>query len=114
MLHLVLQISTATLVLQLAAQDRHEPTSFPSAMTTYPPEAMRHGWEGDVSADLTINGQGRVSACRIVQSSGHAVLDEATCRLFRERARFNAAHNESGAPIESTFHVRSFKWRIAN
>lgn len=77
----------------------------------YPPEALRNGWEGDVVTDLTINTLGRVSACHVVQSSGHKVLDDATCDLLIKRAIFNPA-TENGKPVEDHVRTPPIKWRL--
>ncbi|WP_420496908.1 energy transducer TonB [Sphingomonas sediminicola] len=39
---------------------------------------------------LTFGADGRLSACNILQSSGNAMLDMATCRLSRQRVRVSA------------------------
>jgi periplasmic protein TonB len=78
----------------------------------YPREALKQGWQGDVGADLVVNTKGRVSTCTIYQSSGHSVLDQATCELFRKRARFRPATDANGSPIEGRVHADLIKWRI--
>jgi periplasmic protein TonB len=78
----------------------------------YPPEALRNGWEGTVQAELTVNEQGAVEICRIIQSSGHEVLDAATCGLIIRRARFTPAKDESGKPIKDTVTSPPINWRI--
>src|SRR6476620_10433131 len=54
----------------------------------YPTQARRNGWQGDVTAELSFDANGRVSACRVVKSSNYPVLDEGTCDLLKQRARF--------------------------
>jgi protein TonB len=77
----------------------------------YPAEALRNGWEGDVRVDLTIGVAGRVTNCRVLQSSGHSVLDDATCRIFTARARFRPATDPSGKPIEDHFQTH-INWQL--
>ena len=78
----------------------------------YPPEALRHHWEGDVIADLTISAEGRVTGCKIAQTSGHQVLDDATCEIVMKRARFKPALDANGKPTEDHFRTPPFRWRI--
>lgn len=54
----------------------------------YPSRALREDREGTTTFRVTIDGDGRVASCQIVQSSGHADLDEATCKNVSRRARF--------------------------
>src|SRR5437899_9595334 len=78
----------------------------------YPKEALKKGWQGDVQWDVTVGTNGRVTACKIIQSSGHQILDDATCRIVTERARFNPAQDATGNPVEAHFQSH-ISWRIA-
>lgn len=78
----------------------------------YPKEAVRNGWEGTVVADLSVNKKGRVSACRIVKSSGYTVLDRTTCNLLFRRAKFTPATDDNGDPTEDTFRTPPIDWRL--
>jgi periplasmic protein TonB len=78
----------------------------------YPPEALRNHWEGVVRAELTINERGAVEVCRIIQSSGHEVLDAATCNLIIRRARFLPAKDDSGKPRKDTYMAPPVTWRL--
>jgi protein TonB len=79
----------------------------------YPPEALDNGWQGDAHVDLTIGTNGHAIACKVTQSSGHQVLDDATCRIFMARARFQPAQDQAGNPIESHYQSH-LNWRIAH
>jgi protein TonB len=78
----------------------------------YPREAVRNHWEGSVIADLTINPQGRVTGCRIIQSSGHEVLDDATCDLLTRRAMFKPAVDANGNPTADTVRTPQINWKL--
>ena len=78
----------------------------------YPPEARRNHWQGVVRAELTINEIGAVEACRIVQSSGHEVLDAATCNIIIKRARFVPAKDDSGKPMKDTVMTPPITWQL--
>jgi TonB family protein len=54
----------------------------------YPSRAQREEREGTVGYRLEIGPDGRVTNCIVTSSSGHADLDEATCRLIPKRAKF--------------------------
>lgn len=74
---------------------------------------IREGMTGTARFRLEIAANGRVSDCRITQSSGHFALDEATCSLITKRARFNAAKDGSGAKTTGTFSS-SIRWQLPN
>ena len=61
----------------------------------YPKTAIRHRWEGTVQVEIVVSPEGLVSACRIVRSSGYAVLDEKTCDIMRTRAKFIPAKDSN-------------------
>lgn len=54
-----------------------------SAGQFYPAEAIARGFEGEVLVLLVIDETGQVSAARVEQGSGHAILDEAALRAVR-------------------------------
>jgi TonB family protein len=71
----------------------------------YPQIALQQELQGTVGFKLTIAKDGVPQACDIEQSSGHAVLDETTCKLLVQRARF--------APDNAASSYRSrVSWRI--
>jgi TonB family protein len=78
----------------------------------YPREAVRARQQGAVRLWLRINAEGRVSDCRILQSSGTPLLDETTCNILRERARYTPAHNAQGQPVESFDGDYTINWRL--
>ena len=64
---------------------------------------------GTASFRLEITSRGRVSDCMITKSTGHSVLDQATCNLISKRARFNPAQDASGANIGGIYES-SIRW----
>lgn len=76
----------------------------------YPSEALSNHWQGNVVVDVTISPKGRVTACRIAKSSGHQVLDDATCKIVSQRARFKAATDQQGNPIETHLTLPPIGW----
>lgn len=75
----------------------------------YPANSLANLEEGITSFDLTINPAGTVQACRITGSSGYALLDEATCRILKERARFHPARDSRGSGVEGRYASR-IRW----
>jgi len=62
-------------------------------------QPRRRGVEEKVVAYYTVRPNGRVTNCRIVQSSGNALLDQSTCRLIEERFRYRPARNSAGQAV---------------
>jgi TonB family protein len=58
----------------VAAPDWSDPDIYPAA-------ALRLGQEGAVRFELRVGRNGRPIGCTVVESSGHAELDDGTCRL---------------------------------
>lgn len=72
----------------------------------YPRSAERRGVEGTVGVVVGINAEGRVSSCRVSNSSGSGDLDEAACEGMRRYARFNPALNAAGNPTSGSYSTR--------
>jgi len=75
----------------------------------YPRDARGAGMAGTVAIAFRVRTDGHADRCSIVRSSGYAVLDHLTCRLFTARYRFRPATNAAGEEIESTLQT-SFTW----
>lgn len=65
----------------------------------YPRAASRARLEGEVLVRFTVSVRGRAEACTVLRTSGHAELDETTCRLIERRFRFRPARNAAGDPV---------------
>ena len=72
---------------------------------------IREGLTGVAGFTVEIDPSGRVGNCTITRSTGHDVLDGATCRLLTRRARFNPARNSQGDKVPGTFSS-SVTWQI--
>ena len=55
---------------------------------------------------LDVSAQGRVTGCRVTQSSGFPDTDAKVCELAYEQIRFKPALDDSGNPIASRFHYQ--------
>jgi protein TonB len=77
----------------------------------YPLRSIRERQEGRTGYRLAIDASGRITACTITSSSGHSELDQAACRLLPRRAKFDAARDDTGAPVAGTF-TGNVQWRL--
>ncbi|MBV2147432.1 energy transducer TonB [Sphingobium sp. AS12] len=71
-----------------------KPRSLPAAWVSdadYPSAAQRERRQGVTGYKLEVNADGQATSCIVTSSSGHADLDEATCRLLPRRARFSGS-----------------------
>ncbi|MDJ0976949.1 MAG: TonB family protein [Erythrobacter sp.] len=94
----------------IAATPRGNPGSWITE-SDYRSRWIREGRSGVASFTLEIDARGRVSDCTITRSTGHDVLDGATCRLLTRRARFNPARGPEGEKIAGTYSS-SVAWEI--
>ena len=77
----------------------------------YPTAALRAGAEGTTSIIWKVGSDGRVTDCRVVRSSGHAVLDESACKLAMKHSRYKPAIGKDGKPMAA--HVSlNFIWML--
>jgi TonB family protein len=76
----------------------------------YPIEAWNADQEGRVKYELAVDDTGKPTGCTIKESSGHALLDQATCDLMLERAMFVPAYAAQDEPISSTYSG-GYNWR---
>ncbi|HEY7810039.1 MAG TPA: TonB family protein [Allosphingosinicella sp.] len=77
----------------------------------YPRAALHARAEGSVAVRFTIRADGRVGDCRIIRSSGHAELDDTTCRLIEKRFRYRPALGRSGRPVAAS-EAKTFDWYL--
>ncbi|MEM1197083.1 MAG: TonB family protein, partial [Pseudomonadota bacterium] len=73
---------------------------------SYPSRAIANEIEGTVVVVLTVNSVGRVAFCKVTQSSGADVLDEAACSGFRRYAVFEPALRSDGKPVAGRWRTQ--------
>jgi len=66
-----------------------------------PPDLRETKAGGELELQYRIGVDGRVSDCRVRQSSGRPELDATTCRLITQRFRFKPSKNRRGEPVPS-------------
>jgi periplasmic protein TonB len=77
----------------------------------YPIGALANNQSGMVGFRVQVGPEGLVTNCLVTRSSGWPLLDEYTCRLISERARFTAALDTRGRPTAGSYSNR-IQWRI--
>jgi protein TonB len=77
----------------------------------YPSRALQQEREGTTSFRVTVGPDGRVQSCTVTASSGHADLDDATCKNIQRRARFDPALDSNGQPTSGSWSSR-VRWQI--
>ena len=93
-----------------APQPRNSPGSWATS-DDYPTKAMREDRSGSTGFTVTVDTEGKVASCQVTRSSGHADLDDATCKLVTRRARFKPATDGEGNPTTGSYS-NSVRWQI--
>jgi len=77
----------------------------------YPASAIAAHEEGTTRFRLNIGADGTVTRCTVTASSGSTALDETTCRIMVERARFIPARDARGRAVTDST-VGALRWVI--
>ena len=72
----------------------------------YPRDEYFKGVQGTTVFTLTIDVEGRPTACKVVQSSGSQILDTTTCTVITARAKFDPARDAEGRKIAGSYRNR--------
>jgi protein TonB len=73
----------------------------------YPPELRRRLSNGaSPFVVFTVLPNGRVTGCKIYESSGDPAVDDMTCRLVSARFVYRPAYNRRGEPVQSQMAYR--------
>lgn len=83
-----------------------------AAFATYPKESLAKGEQGVVRYKVKIDGRGRASRCEVTESSGFERLDQATCSLLMQRAKFTPAKDRRGRGRGSIYEGK-VTWRLS-
>ena len=86
--------------------------SRPILLTTFPKQMLEDRWSGEVRVKITVGTNGRVIACKVTKSSGHAALDARTCRTFAAQARFKPSTDKAGKPVQADVPAL-IDWQLA-
>jgi protein TonB len=90
------------------------PSNDPGAWVTtndYRSSWINREMVGTASFKVQVGANGRAESCLITRSSGHDVLDKATCDLISKRARFQPAKNSKGEKVGGSYSS-SVRWQL--
>lgn len=79
---------------------------------TYPSEAVRRGLQGEVKLEFTIQKDGAVNRIRVLDSSGHKILDDAVIEAIKLASPF--APLPKGMNKDRLTIVGSFRYVLTN
>ncbi len=77
----------------------------------YPRSALSANQSGTTQFSLVVDPTGKPQSCNILVSSGVAVLDQTSCALMMERAKFKPAEDKDGNPTTGLW-LRSVRWMV--
>lgn len=75
----------------------------------YPRAAGEVGIGRTITVRFTVQTNGRVSECTVLQSSGNPILDDATCRVIERRYRYEPSRDANGTAVLSAV-VEEHTW----
>lgn len=76
----------------------------------YPPKALAQRAGGTTGFLLLVDAAGKVTDCRVPETSGFVELDQHTCAVLLKRSRFKPARDAAGTAITSVYKG-SFTWK---
>lgn len=79
----------------------------------YPRAAGDAGLDQTITVRFVVETTGRVTECTVLQSSGNAALDEATCQAIERRYRYEPSRDAHGTAVPSVV-VENHTWLIGN
>ena len=94
----------------VGAKPRNDPGAWLSDRD-YKPSWARRDLTGTATFKLDIAASGKITGCRVTRSTGHTVLDDATCVLVQKRAKFEPARGRSGEPVAGSY-TGSVLWQL--
>lgn len=77
----------------------------------YPKAAIDAEEQGTVGFAVAVGSDGKATGCRVTRSSGSTTLDQATCRIVLERAKFQPARDQQGKAVADLVKGR-IMWRL--
>lgn len=79
----------------------------------YPAAAIRASEQGRVIAEIQIDDTGKIVSCKVIESSGSASLDQATCAIALQDRYYSPASDRQGRPIASRTKL-AVRWVLPN
>jgi len=91
----------------VALQPVEEDWGGSSNQPEYPALALRNGYQGTVSLEITFDPAGAVQSAKVLKSSGYSVLDNAALDKVKKSLRLRVAPGEIRICLKDfTFHLR--------
>ncbi|VWX53618.1 TonB family protein [Novosphingobium sp. 9U] len=97
---------------QASLTKRAEPLTSPARWLNpddYPGAMRQVGKQALVAFRLSVDAQGKPTACEIQRSYNDKTFDEVTCAIIMRRARFSPAQDAKGEPIAS-YYLNTVRW----
>jgi protein TonB len=63
--------------------------------------AIASNQQGSSGVRFWVSKEGKVSDCRVIESSGSNLLDAQTCAIISKRGLFDPARTKTGEPVAS-------------
>jgi TonB family protein len=67
----------------------------------YPMAAIASNQQGSSGVRFWVSKEGKVSDCKVIESSGSNLLDAQTCAIISKRGLFDSARTKTGEPVAS-------------
>ena len=94
----------------VSAKPRGNPGSWVT-VNDYRSSWINREWTGTARFRVEVGENGRVRSCTITGSSGHPELDQATCALVTQRARFDPAKDDTGT-VTAGSYSNAVRWEL--
>jgi protein TonB len=92
------------------AQPKGNPANWATS-DDYPSRALREDREGVTRVSVVVGPDGKIASCQVTGSSGHADLDDTTCKLISKRGRFKPPMDGDGNATTGSWST-SIRWVI--
>ena len=79
-----------------------------------PAEAVARGETGRTKVELDVSATGEISACKVIESSGWQLLDDATCATARLHGRFRPQLDASGKAVPFTYTLPGIRYTLSH
>lgn len=80
-------------------------------LSDYPEKAFQEGLGGEVKFEVSVIPTGKIENCKTLESSGHLLLDEQACTLWKKYALFRPALDIDGNAITGRY-IANVRWAL--
>ena len=111
MLATSIALASSAATVQVPGETAQQAANREFIVKNYPPGAKKRGEQGKVTFRITIEPDGSLGQCDVIESSGFAGLDNETCEIMIFNARLKPVLDEDGRAIRST-QTGFIVWRL--